>query len=121
MFKKGGDVAPLPEGLLTLAFHVSSMTSNGLFVDVDTAAGLFMDELTSVEVSITRDGMTAQTYLLTTVTEVETGIRRFQDHFTVASGTKLYEAGETQPRLLHLVVLCRPCRDPRRNCHSQGS
>ena len=94
VFKKGGDVAPLPEGLLTLAFHVSSLTSNGLFVDVDTAAGLFMAELTSVEVSITRDGMTAQTYLLTTVTEVETGIRRFQDHFTVPSGTKLYEAGE---------------------------
>ena len=46
-FKKGGDVAPLPEGLLTLAFHVSSLTSNGLFVDVDTAAGLFMAELTS--------------------------------------------------------------------------
>ena len=32
--------------------------------------------------------------MLTTVTEVETGIRRFQDHFAVDSGTKLYEAGE---------------------------
>ena len=92
-FRKGGDVGPRPEGLLSLAFHVSSLTSNGLFVDVDTAAGLFMAELTSIEVSITREGMTAQTYLLTTVTEVETGIRRFQDHFTVPSGAKLYEAG----------------------------
>ena len=93
-FKKGGDVAPLPEGLLTLAFHVTSMTSNGLFIDIDTSAGLFMSELTSITVSITREGLVAQTYELTTVTEVETGIRRFQDHFAVASGTKLYEAGE---------------------------
>ena len=93
-FRKGGDVGPLPEGLLTLAFHVTSQTSNGLFIDIDTAAGLFMDELTSITVSITREGLTAQTYLLTTVTEVETGIRRFQDHFAVTSGTKLYEAGE---------------------------
>ena len=93
-FKKGGDIAPLPEGLLTLAFHVTSMTSNGLFVDIDTAAGLFMAELTSITVSITRDGQTAQTYLLDTVTEVEAGLRRFQNHFAVTSGEKLYEAGE---------------------------
>ena len=108
-FKKGGDVAPLPEGLLTLAFHVTSQTSNGLFIDIDTAAGLFMDELTSITVSITREGLTAQTYLLTTVTEVETGIRRFQDHFAVDIRYQTLRSRRTQSRLLHFVRRYRSC------------
>ena len=93
-FKRGGDVAPLPAGLLAFGFHVASTLLNTMFIDVDTAAGLFMAELTSVTVTVTQEDGTQQIRLLDNVQTPETGVRRFLGEFAITRNNNLFEAGE---------------------------
>ena len=93
-YKRGGDVSPLPAGLLAVGFHVASTLLNTMFVDVDTTAGLFMSETTSITVTITAEDGTAQERLLSTVQTPETDVRRFLGEFTITRGNNLFNAGE---------------------------
>ena len=93
-YRRGGDVSPLPDGLLAVGFHVASTLLNTMFVDVDTTAGLFMSELTSITVTITDEDGTAQERLLSNVQTPETDVRRFLGEFTITRNNNLFEAGE---------------------------
>ena len=85
---------PSPEGLLAVGFHVASTLLNTMFVDVDTTAGLFMSELTSITVTITDEDGTTQERLLSTVQTPETDVRRFLGEFAITRNNNLFEAGE---------------------------
>ena len=107
-YRAGGEVSPRPGGLLAVAFHVSSQTRNTMFVDVSTSSGLFHPEMTSLEIVITQEDSTVQTYLLDQVSTPQTGVRRFLASVTVPSGGMLYEAGEHNKISVKLSAFATP-------------
>ena len=93
-YRRGGDVSPLPTGLLAVAFHQSSTISNTVFVDVDLTDGLFTGETTSITIVITQEDGTEQTRVLDQVSTPIAGLRRFIGAVTVPSGENIWGAGE---------------------------
>ena len=92
-YRAGGDLSPRPEGLLAAMFHVGSTVENSLFIDVDSTAGPFMNELTSVTLTVVLEDGTSTDYVLDTVSEPDTGVRRFYRAVQIPFTENLWGAG----------------------------